>query len=240
MKNRLITLVDLGLDSSFDASMSFVQGITGNINAGWDRPYLDVNFVRTRDHETAFSALTTPSTVLHVMAHGDHSEEPSFLSTDGETQVSLRSLADWFLDHQWGIASGVVIGDGCKTGIDKWQRAIRDCIQDDITYIGTSTVIGWYEATVFCSAFYGALVRNRGLGRTPAEQGWDAANRAIRAYETLTDANAGETIKAFGQERSKLGSLWFNASHNLEHYGNIVVYMRMKGIVPPSSDRPPQ
>ena len=26
---------------------------------------IDVNFVRTRDHETAFSALTTPSTVLH-------------------------------------------------------------------------------------------------------------------------------------------------------------------------------
>ena len=102
-------------------------------------------------------------------------------------QRPKRVIADWFLDHQWGIASGVVIADGCKTGIGKWQRAIRDCLQDDITYIGTSTVIGWYEATVFCSAFYGALVRNRGLGRTPAEQGWDAANRAIRAYETLTD-----------------------------------------------------
>jgi hypothetical protein len=42
MKNRLVTLVDLGLDSSFDASMSFVQGITGNINAGWDQPFIDV------------------------------------------------------------------------------------------------------------------------------------------------------------------------------------------------------
>jgi len=30
-------------------------------------------------------------------------------------------------------------------------------------------------------------------------------------------------------------ALWFNASHNLEHYGNLVVYMRTKGIVPPSS-----
>jgi uncharacterized damage-inducible protein DinB len=57
-----------------------------------------------------------------------------------------------------------------------------------------------------------------------------------RAYDALTDANANETVKAFGQERNKLGSLWFNASHNLEHYGNLVVYMRLKGIVPPSSD----
>ena len=42
------------------------------------------------------------------------------------------------------------------------------------------------------------------------------------------------------QERNKLGVLWFNASHNLEHYGNLVVYMRLKGIVPPSSDAKPQ
>jgi hypothetical protein len=39
-----------------------------------------------------------------------------------------------------------------------------------------------------------------------------------------------------GQERNKLGVLWFNASHNLEHYGSLVVYMRLKEIVPPSSD----
>jgi len=61
-----------------------------------------------------------------------------------------------------------------------------------------------------------------------------------RAYDTLTDASANETVKAFGGERNKLGVLWFNASHNLEHYGNLVVYLRVKGIVPPSSDNKPQ
>ena len=61
-----------------------------------------------------------------------------------------------------------------------------------------------------------------------------------RAYDALTDASANETVKAFGQERNKLGVLWFNASHNLEHYGNLVVYMRLKGIVPPSSEPKPQ
>ena len=61
-----------------------------------------------------------------------------------------------------------------------------------------------------------------------------------RAYDALTDASANETVKAFGQERNKLGSLWFNSSHNLEHYGNLVVYMRVKGIVPPSSERAPK
>jgi uncharacterized damage-inducible protein DinB len=61
-----------------------------------------------------------------------------------------------------------------------------------------------------------------------------------RAYDTLTDAGANETVKAFGGERNKLGVLWFNASHNLEHYGNLVVYMRLKGIVPPSSEPKPK
>jgi len=64
----------------------------------------------------------------------------------------------------------------------------------------------------------------------------DAFSYCNRAYEALTDASANETIKSFGQERNKLGVLWFNASHNLEHYGNLVVYMRLKGIVPPSSE----
>ncbi len=58
-----------------------------------------------------------------------------------------------------------------------------------------------------------------------------------RAYYTLTVADATETVKAFGQERNKLGVLWFNTAHNLEHYGNLVVDMRLKGLAPLSSDR---
>ena len=59
-------------------------------------------------------------------------------------------------------------------------------------------------------------------------------------YSGLSDAQAAGTIKMFGRERSKLGVLYFNISHDNEHYGNLVTYMRMKGIVPPSSEhRPP-
>ena len=33
---------------------------------------------------------------------------------------------------------------------------------------------------------------------------------------------------------------WFPLNnHAWEHYGNLVTYMRLKGIVPPSSERPP-
>ena len=34
----------------------------------------------------------------------------------------------------------------------------------------------------------------------------------------------------------KLGILYMNEIHSIEHYGNLVTYMRMKGLVPPSSE----
>jgi hypothetical protein len=55
-----------------------------------------------------------------------------------------------------------------------------------------------------------------------------------RAY-ALSDAQASGTMKLFGQENSKMFALMLNAAHDGEHYGNIVTYMRMKAMVPPSS-----
>lgn len=57
-----------------------------------------------------------------------------------------------------------------------------------------------------------------------------------RAYDGMTDASAVETVKFFGGDTPKLGVLSVNAVHTIEHYGNLVTYMRMKGLVPPSSD----
>lgn len=59
-----------------------------------------------------------------------------------------------------------------------------------------------------------------------------------RAY-AQTDAAAQQRTQLFGQERSRLAALGINATHNAEHYGNIITYMRMNGMVPPSS-RPAQ
>ena len=58
-----------------------------------------------------------------------------------------------------------------------------------------------------------------------------------KAYAALTDANANESVKFFRGERARLGVLIFNTMHTWEHYGNLVTYMRLKGIVPPSSER---
>jgi uncharacterized damage-inducible protein DinB len=61
-----------------------------------------------------------------------------------------------------------------------------------------------------------------------------------KAYDGMTDANAAELVKFFGGDRAKLTVLAFNNMHDYEHYGNMVTYMRLKGIVPPSSEPRPQ
>jgi uncharacterized damage-inducible protein DinB len=56
------------------------------------------------------------------------------------------------------------------------------------------------------------------------------------AFEGLTNAKAAGMVKMFGSERPLLSVLWMNTSHDNEHYGNIVTYMRLKGLVPASSE----
>jgi uncharacterized damage-inducible protein DinB len=68
-----------------------------------------------------------------------------------------------------------------------------------------------------------------------------AALKASTQYCTKayaqTDRAAQGATKLFGQERTRLYALGLNANHNAEHYGNIVTYLRLNRIVPPSSRR---
>jgi len=57
-----------------------------------------------------------------------------------------------------------------------------------------------------------------------------------QAITSLTDAKAMEPAPLFGRQMPRLTILTFNTAHNDEHYGNLVTYMRMKGLVPPSSE----
>jgi uncharacterized damage-inducible protein DinB len=57
------------------------------------------------------------------------------------------------------------------------------------------------------------------------------------AYDGLTDAQ-GPTMMKFGRgERTLSGILNFNVAHDFEHYGNLITYLRIKGLVPPSSEK---
>lgn len=52
----------------------------------------------------------------------------------------------------------------------------------------------------------------------------------------MADAAGAQTVKMFGHDTTKLGVLNFNIAHDNEMYEQMVAYMRIKGVVPPSSE----
>lgn len=64
----------------------------------------------------------------------------------------------------------------------------------------------------------------------------DAVAYCDKAYGAMTDDQAAALVKAMGRQMPKLTVLTINTAHLDEHYGNMVTYLRLKGIVPPSSE----
>jgi uncharacterized damage-inducible protein DinB len=61
-------------------------------------------------------------------------------------------------------------------------------------------------------------------------------------YDSMTDQKGIETVQFVFGPTPRLSVLYFVVTHTYEHYGNLVTYMRLKNIVPPSSEpaKPPQ
>jgi uncharacterized damage-inducible protein DinB len=65
-----------------------------------------------------------------------------------------------------------------------------------------------------------------------------SSDHCRKAYAQSDAAAAGSTT-LFGQKQSRMWALALNATHDGEHYGNAVTYLRIKGMVPPSSQPAP-
>jgi hypothetical protein len=57
------------------------------------------------------------------------------------------------------------------------------------------------------------------------------------AWDATTDANAHTMVKRGNRELTRLGVLIYNTTHDNESYGTMAVYLRLKGVVPPSSEK---
>ncbi len=57
-----------------------------------------------------------------------------------------------------------------------------------------------------------------------------------KAFDSLTDAKAAEMISLGQRQQSRLGLLARMVAHSNEEYGYMAVYLRLKGITPPSSE----
>jgi uncharacterized damage-inducible protein DinB len=94
----------------------------------------------------------------------------------------------------------------------------------------------------FCSAALGVANPNPGIEKSKSSKAdlVAALKAAIelcdKAYE-INDTQAVEIVKFRNQERSRISLLQFNSFHSNLHYGNLITYLRLKKITPPSSER---
>jgi uncharacterized damage-inducible protein DinB len=101
---------------------------------------------------------------------------------------------------------------------------------------------------MFCSVALGEKNPSPGIEQTKTSKAdliaslKAAAAYCDKAYDGMTDADAKQTVKLFGGDMPKPVVLTVNDMHLSEHYGNMVTYLRLNNIVPPSSEAaaPPQ
>ena len=98
---------------------------------------------------------------------------------------------------------------------------------------------------MFCAQAVGEANPNKNIEKTKTSKAdliaglKDAVAYCSKTYDGMTDAKGSEMVKFFSFNLAKLTLLSLNTAHTDEHYGNMVTYLRIKGIVPPTSENPP-
>jgi len=67
----------------------------------------------------------------------------------------------------------------------------------------------------------------------------DSVAYCSKVFDNMTDASGSQMTKFRSFNLAKLTILSLNTAHTDEHYGNMVTYLRLKGIVPPTSESQP-
>jgi uncharacterized damage-inducible protein DinB len=137
----------------------------------------------------------------------------------------------------FGISKNDILGSVDKIPEDLWSYQPTKDVRT-IGQLFAHIADGQYE---FCGVAIEGTPGNKGIEKTAKTKAEivSALNQAFAycdsAFAGLTDEKAADTVKFFNMNITRLGALDFNTAHNMEHYGNLVTYMRLKNIVPPSS-----
>lgn len=94
---------------------------------------------------------------------------------------------------------------------------------------------------MFCSAVAGEKAPAGDIEKTKTSKAdlvqavKDASAYCDKVYGAMTDDQAPALVSMMGRQMAKLTVLTINTAHLDEHYGNMVTYLRLKNLVPPSS-----
>jgi uncharacterized damage-inducible protein DinB len=153
-------------------------------------------------------------------------------------------------------ASAQTSGDGSVAGVRSLYETVRGYItaaaeqmpEDKYSFRPTEEVRSFGEIIghvansgyMFCAPVLGEKPPSQpDAEKLTSKAELVAAVKASFAYcdkaHQLSGADASAALQFFGQPQTKLSVLAFNKGHDFEHYGNLVTYMRLNGMVPPSS-----
>jgi hypothetical protein len=98
---------------------------------------------------------------------------------------------------------------------------------------------------MFCSQATGEANPGKDIEKTKTSKAdlvaalKDAVAYCNKSFDSMTDAKGSQMVKFFNYDLAKLTLFSINTAHADEHYGNMVTYLRIKGIVPPTSENQP-
>lgn len=98
---------------------------------------------------------------------------------------------------------------------------------------------------MFCSQATGDANPSKDIEKTKTSKAdlvaavKDAVAYCTKSFDSMTDAKGSEMVKLFNFNLARITLFSLNTAHTDEHYGNMVTYMRLKGIVPPTSESAP-
>ena len=98
---------------------------------------------------------------------------------------------------------------------------------------------------MFCSLSLGESNPPKGIEKTKTSKAdlvaalKDAVAYCNKGFDSMTDAKGSQMVKFMNFDIAKLTVFSLNTAHTDEHYGNMATYLRIKGIVPPTSENPP-
>ena len=139
---------------------------------------------------------------------------------------------------------------------DQWKEASNYVLQSAIdmpeaqySYKPTAAVRSFGELVghvagsqqMFCALALGEkppaedAVEKAATSKAALVDALKASNAACEKAYSQKESGLSAKVSLFGTNRTRMYTLMMNAMHDMEHYGNIVTYLRMNNMVPPSS-----
>ena len=160
---------------------------------------------------------------------------------DNPPAATAASPANPLSSHNrvvWGGVKAILLGSAEKMAEENYSFKPVETVRTFGQIVGHVADSEY----MFCSRVLGEKSPSPGVEKTKTSKAdliaalKGAFAYCDRAYEAMTDASATETVNLMGGDLPKLSALGVNNLHGTEHYGNMVTYLRMKNLVPPSSE----